>query len=59
MPAISLFVWASSRQIRRIRKPHVTLCHAELPELVRRLLACERTERLNSYHVPEEGGRRE
>jgi hypothetical protein len=38
------------------RTPHVTLCHAELPELVRRLLACERTERPNPYHVAEEGG---
>ena len=38
------------------RTPHVTLCHAELPELVRRLLNCERSERLNPYHVPEEGG---
>lgn len=38
------------------RTPHVTLCHAELPELVRRLLNCEHTERPNPYNVPEEGG---
>ena len=38
------------------RTPHVTLCHPELPELVRRLLNCERSERLNPYHVAEEGG---
>ena len=39
-----------------IGRPHVTLCHVELPELVRRLLNCEHTERPNPYRVPEDGG---
>jgi hypothetical protein len=38
------------------RTPHVTLCHVDLRELVRRLINCEHTERSNPYHVAEEGG---
>jgi hypothetical protein len=38
------------------RTPHVTLCHAELHQLVERLIGCEHTDRRNPYHVPEQGG---
>lgn len=39
------------------RTPHVTLAHADVEELVRRLLDCEHTERANPYHVVEQPGK--
>jgi hypothetical protein len=38
------------------RTPHVTLCHEDLDQLVERLRACDHAERLNPYHVADEGG---
>lgn len=37
------------------RTPHVTLCHVGLDQLIQRLTACDHADRLNPYHVPDEG----
>ncbi|MGD9705145.1 MAG: hypothetical protein AB7Q42_09775 [Acidimicrobiia bacterium] len=37
------------------RTPHVTLCHADLDQLIERLVHCEHAERSNPYHVGDEG----
>ena len=49
---------AGVQVVPTFRTPHVTLCHEQLDEFVRRLLRCERAVRSNPYHVSDEGGER-